>query len=499
MESPTLFIIVGVILLLSVALITLVTRYYHRVPPNQVMVVFGRKTPRLITNGGVFVVPILESYKLLDLTIITIKTEKDEVYTVSGVPIQLDWVAQVQINSEVNALQTAARAFLDKSRNEIQQVLLETLSANFRAIVGQMTVETIHRDRDDFIQRVQDLAADDVAAMGVRIISMGIEEITDNQGYLEAMAAPQIAAVKRDAAIAQAEAEREARVKAAAAKLQAEQAELEADREILAQREALQLREVEVNKRVAIDQAAADEEIQKRRALAVEQQQEAEVLVPARANRQATEIKAEAERRRIEIEAEAERNKVTLAASAQAQATRDRAAADAEAIEKKGRADAVALEALQKAQAEGEKAKLLAEAEGRRELAAATAAEDAINLRQLIVEEVMKADVAKVQALAQALAGLGGNVRVVQFAGNGAGNGAHGNTFMDMLLGIPEVAEVFRAKVEALSGEDFQNTLKKISLMFETLKTADTGGQDASSASRPRRKQAPPASDQQIT
>jgi len=453
--------LVGFVVIVAIGVF--LSRQYHRVPPNEVMVIYGRKTPRMITNGGVFVIPILETYKTLDLTIITIKTEKDEVYTVSGVPIQLDWVAQVQIDSEHGALQTAARAFLDKTRDQVKQVIEETLSANFRAIVGQMTVETIHRDRDDFVQRVQDLASDDVSAMGVRVISMGIEEITDEKGYLEAMAAPQIAAVKRDATVAEAEAEREARVKAAAAKQAAEQAELHAQREILQQREALEMREVEVRKRVDIQQAEADQEVQNKRALAVEQQQEAEVLVPARAEREATEIRAEGARRKIEIEAEA-----------QARSTRTRAEAEASAVEDKGRADANALEAMQKAQAEGERARLLAEAEGRREIAAATAAEDSINLRQFIIEEVTKADVKKVEAISQALAGLGGNVRVVQFGnGNGENGVGGGNTFMQMLLGIPEVAEMFRTKVEALSGEDFENTITKVSKMFNSLRDAD--------------------------
>lgn len=488
-----LVIIVVVAVVLLVALISFLTRYYHKVPPSSVMVVFGRKNPRMITNGGVFVLPIVENYKLLDITIMTIKTEKDEVYTVSGVPIQLDWVAQVQIDSEEAALRTAARAFLDKSREEVRLVLLETLSANFRAIVGQMTVEAIHRDRDSFVMKVQELASDDTAAMGVKIISMGIEEITDDEGYLQAMAAPQIAAIKRDAAIAQAEAEREARVKAANAKQAAEQAELDAQREILAQREALNLREVEVGKKVGLAQADSDQEVQQRRALAVEQQQEAEVLVPARATRDATVIRAEAERQRIEIEAEAERNKITINADAQAQATRERAAADAEAIEAKGRADAAALQAMKEAEAEGEKAeadgtrarllaeaegekaKLLAEADGRREIAAASAAEGEINLRQFVIEQVTQADIAKVQAIAQAMSGLGGNVRVVDFGG-GNGSGTTGNTFMDMLLSIPQVAEVFTTQVEALSGEEFEATLTKAVQLFNVLKASGTVG-----------------------
>ena len=131
-------IIIGVIAVIVVALISWILSYYHRVPPSMAIVIFGSGKPRIITGSGAFVKPFVEDYKMLDLTIITIKTEKDEVYTQSGVPIQLDWVAQVQIDSEGTALQTAARAFLDKTRDEVRQVIEETLSANFRAIVGLM-------------------------------------------------------------------------------------------------------------------------------------------------------------------------------------------------------------------------------------------------------------------------------------------------------------------------------------------------------------------------
>jgi len=480
-----------VLVLVVVFLVALVTSYYHRVPPSEVMVVYGRTEARFITNGGAFVMPVVESYKKLDMRIITIKTEKDEVYTSNGVRIRLDWVSQVQIDSSEAALRTAARAFLDKTAAEVRQVITETLSANFRAIVGQMTVEAIHRDRDDFVQKVQDLASDDVAAMGIKVISMGIEEITDDQGYLEAMAAPQIAAIKRDATIAQAEADREARVKAAAATREAEQAELNSQREILQQREELELRDVEVKRRVNLAQAEADQEVQQKRALAVEQQQEAEVLVPARAERQASEIRAEAERKRIIITAEAEAESQRTTANARADATERTGRAEASArqamqeAEANGRkaglmaeaegkkAEAAALQALKEAEAEGIKAGLLAEAEGRRELAAASAAENEINLRQFIVEQIIDADVAKAQAMAQAMAGLGGNVRVVQLGGSMGANGSGtGNTFMDLLMNIPEVAEVFKAKVEALSGEDLASTLNRVTELLNAVRTS---------------------------
>src|SRR3972149_305436 len=173
------------------------------------------------------------------------------------------------------------------TRQDVTNVIAQTLSANFRAIVGQLTVEDVHRDRDAFVNRVQQLASDDMAAMGVRVISMGIEEITDDQGYFAAMAKPVIAAVKRDATIAEAEAEREARIKAAEAHRPAEQAELEAKRAIVEQQQALELRDVEKKKTVGLAQADSDREVQEMRALAVEKQQEAEGLGPGNSQRKA--------------------------------------------------------------------------------------------------------------------------------------------------------------------------------------------------------------------
>ncbi|NIM95656.1 MAG: hypothetical protein GTO18_18305 [Anaerolineales bacterium] len=448
------------------------TRLYHRVPPNQVMVIYGRgKTiftedgevervgVRLVTGGGAMVWPLVEDFGYLDLTVMTIAKAKDEVYTVDGVPIRLDWVAQVQIDSDEVSMLTAARAFLGRMREEVKNVIAQTLSANFRAIVGQLTVEHVHRDRDAFVNQVQGLASDDMAAMGVRVISMGIEEITDDKGYFEAMAKPVIAIVKRDAIIAEAEAERESRIKAAEAKREAEQAELDAERAIVEQQQALELREVEKVKTVGLAQADADREVQEQRAAAIEQEKEAELLVPARAERQAVEINADAERQRI-----------TITAKAKAEAVREEASGRAEAIEVTGRAEAEKLKALRLAEADGIRANLLAEAEGKEKIATATAAEGEINLRQVVAELLIKAEVAKVEALGNALQGVGENVRIVQFSGSENAGGGNGNALVSLLREIPELAMVVNAKTEALSGEGIEGVLQRVLKLLSTEK-----------------------------
>lgn len=474
--------LIGVLVVLFA--VSRAARLYHRVPPSKVMVVYGKgKTEfdaqgkpvktgiRLVTGGGMLVWPIFEEFQFLDLNVMTIEQPRDMVYTIDGIPLNLDWVALVQIGSDEVSLLTAARAFLGMRLDAIIEVITKTLSTNNRAIVGQMTVEELHRDRDAFVQKVQQLAADEMASMGLSVKQMGVRDITDQEGYFQAMAAPKIAAIKRDATIAQAEADREARVKSAQAKLEAEQAEVGAQTTIIERREALQLREVEQTQAVAMRQAEADRQVQEKRALVVAKEQEVQILVPARAQADAQRIKAEGDKVSAEIDAqkaalvkatqaEGDANAARLQAQGQADAAVKTAEGEAVAIERKAiatakqtretkEAEAAGTRATLTAEAEGNEAKLKAQAAGQRELADAAAAQGEINLRQSVAQWLIDGDVKKAEALATALAGIGGNVRIVQMGGNGSSGQ---NPLFGILQSVPELATLINEKTLALTG-----------------------------------------------
>ena len=55
---------------------------------------------------------------------------------------------------------------------------------------------------------MHEVASTDLKKMGLRIVSFTIKEIMDKNGYLDALGQPQIATVKRDATIANAEREK---------------------------------------------------------------------------------------------------------------------------------------------------------------------------------------------------------------------------------------------------------------------------------------------------
>src|SRR5262245_62790644 len=92
-----------------------------------------------------------------------------------------------------------------------------------------MTVEDIYQNRDAFASKMQEVAAGDMANMGLGIVSFTIRDIKDGQGYLEALGKPRISQVKRDAQIAQAEADRDAMIRSSQAQQAGQEAKFLAD------------------------------------------------------------------------------------------------------------------------------------------------------------------------------------------------------------------------------------------------------------------------------
>src|SRR2546426_4737249 len=218
---------------------------YTKVGPNQVLVISGRKHQvvdpdgttrfvgfRIVKGGGVFVWPVYEKVDILSLELLTIDVQTPEVYTSKGVPVKVDGVAQIKVKGDDISIATASEQFLSKGTEEIKNIAMQTLEGHLRAILGTMTVEEIYQNRDAFASKVQEVAAGDMANMLLGIVTFTIPDIKDSKGYLEALGKPRIAQVKRDAQIAQAEADRDAMIKSSQATQAGQEAKFVADSKI---------------------------------------------------------------------------------------------------------------------------------------------------------------------------------------------------------------------------------------------------------------------------
>src|SRR5436190_17809312 len=338
------FPIVGIVIVVFVFLSIWASRY-TKVGPNQVLVVSGRQYKfadaegnvhargfRIVKGGGTFVMPVVEKIDILSLELLTIDVETAEVYTSKGVPVKVDGVAQIKVKGDDISIATAAEQFLSKGTEDIKSIAMQTLEGHLRAILGTMTVEDIYQNRDAFAAKVQEVAAGDMANMGLSIVSFTIRDIKDGQGYLEALGKPRIAQVKRDAQIAQAEADRDAMIRSSQATQAGQEAKFAADTKIAeAQRDYqmnVALYQASVNQRKAEADLAYDlqkyktgqlvkaEEVQvniieKQKQIELQQQEilrrqrelEANVQKPADAERYKVETLANA--RKFQLEAEA--------------------------------------------------------------------------------------------------------------------------------------------------------------------------------------------------
>merc|ERR1719499_458916 len=282
----------------------------------------------------------------------------DNVETKQGVPLTVTGVAQVKIMKEDKFLEIAAEQFLGKKEDEITETILQTLEGHLRAILGTLTVEEVYKDRDQFANLVRDIAKPDVGKMGIEILSFTIKDVYDNVDYLASLGKSQTAAVKRDAGIGVAQANRDAGIREAECEKSAMDIKYSTDTKIEDNSRAFKMQKANFDKEVnsakaeaqlayelqaaKIQQKIRNEEIQiqvveRRKQIEIEEQ---EIKRKEKELMSTVKLPAEAEAYKVQTIAEGKRTQTVEAARAEAERVRLTGAAEARAIEAVGRAEA---------------------------------------------------------------------------------------------------------------------------------------------------------------
>jgi len=507
------FVIVAVfaILIALAALLAIVSRNIVKVPPNMVAVFSGRKRTvidpmtgqrravgyRIVKGGSSVRIPIIERVDFLSLNVMTIPLKIASAYTKEGVPVSVDAVANVKIGSEDVMVTNAIERFLGMPQEQIRSVIFQTLEGHLRSILGTLTVEQINADRQAFAQRLAAESAQDLGRMGIEIDVLTIQQISDPQGYLDALGQRRTAEVKRDAEIGRAEAERDARKRRAQAMQEAAVAEAMAEAEIAAAQKETSVKKARFDAEVEAERARASQagplaEAEARRQVVVAEQQvelarteaaiavqemevrrrekelEATLLKQAEAERQSTIITAEGQKQAAIVTAEGERQAAITRAEAEArereligqgEAARIRQVGQAEADAKKALADAVRAELVARAEgqkaallaeAEGKRAALIAEAEGKRALASALNAYGSTAVQLLMYQVFVEQLPRVVEAAARPLSQI---ERVVLIDSNGAGGDGQ-SALGRYATGLPLIVQQMTESFAAMTGID---------------------------------------------
>ncbi len=420
--------------------------FIRTVGPNEALIISGGAAkPRVVVGSSTWISPLFQRADLLSLEIMTLTVRTPNVYTQEGVALSVDGVAQVKVAQDEDAIRTAAQQFLGKKPQEIAQIALQTLEGHQRAMMAQMTVDQIYKDRDTFAKQVREVASVDMARMGMEIVSFTISNISDEKGYLDALGVKRTSQVKRDATIGQAEASKESSVREADARRESEAARLRSEQAVAESQRDFELAQAGYEKQINTARAASELAYKLEEARLQQKIREEELTIQVIERRKQIEVQEqEILRREKELDAtvrkpaEAERYRLETAAAGRRAQIIAEAEAAAQALKLQGQAEADAI--LARGQAEAESMRLKAESWKQYGQAA-------------LAERMLEA----LPELARAIAEPLGKTDKITVISNGGSNGTGAAKLTQDITGV--IAQL-PAVVESMTGIDLISALK---------------------------------------
>jgi len=337
---------------------------YKKCPSDKILVKYGlvgsgdkgSKSAKCIHGGATLVWPVIQAYRYLDLTPISIEVNLQNALSKQNIRIDVPSRFTVGISTEPEIMQNAAERLLGLKNEEVQELSKDIIFGQLRLVVATMDIEEINTDRDKFLEEVSRNVESELKKIGLRLINVNITDISDESGYIDALgkeaaakavndAKISVSQKTRDGSIGEAQALMDQRVKVADADATAVEGENQSKIKV-AESEALR-REMQA---IANKKAVAAEKIQQAKALeeSYVAEKEAEIARAEleRATREANEI----------VKAQIEKERVEIAADAEAERIRRQAKGEADAIYLKLEAQARGINEMLVKQAEGFKA-----------------------------------------------------------------------------------------------------------------------------------------------
>jgi flotillin len=471
-----------------ITLLILLKSNYKRCSSNQILVIFGRnKTGEAATTvhgGASFVWPLIQDYSYLSLEPIQIEIPLRGALSTENIRVNVPSVFTVAIGTQPDVMTNAAIRLLDLTTDDIRKQAEEIIFGQLRQVIASMRIEDINRDRDMFLQHIQNSVEPELKKIGLVLINVNITDIQDESGYIDAIgqkAASQaiqqaradvadevkqgeirVAGADRDKVVqvASATKEREIGTREASREQAVRVAELEKEQTVGEQTAAFQrdvsVKQAEQQKRISIAEAnakavdgenIADARIAQSQATLLEQKAEAYERGEGR--------KREAEAAVIEVQnramakaalAEAERveaeQRAKLEAPAKAQKARILVDAEAEAEKRKleAQGEAAAIFAKLEAEARGQYEILAKKGEGLKQIVEACGgAQQAFQL--MMLEHLDKL----AETSAKAISNIKFDKIVVWENGGGANGRSNTADFLHKMAGsLPPMMQVMK-------------------------------------------------------
>src|ERR1700683_415542 len=259
----------GLLVLVILFLMAMFARLYRKAGPHEALIVYGFRGTRIVKGHGTVIFPMIEICKGLSLELMSFDVApQQDLYTMQGVAVTVEAVAQIKVRSDMASIMTAAEQFLSKTPQEREGLIRLVMEGHLRGIIGQLTVEQIVKEPEMGAERMRSTCADDMSKMGLEVVSFTIREVRDKNEYITNMGRPDIARIKRDAEIASAEAERDTAIRRANALREAAIAKAASDQDRVIAETASLAKQAEAQRDLDIQKAQFTEQSRRQEAQA---------------------------------------------------------------------------------------------------------------------------------------------------------------------------------------------------------------------------------------
>ncbi|MEM1517500.1 MAG: slipin family protein [Nitrososphaerota archaeon] len=217
--------IIGLFFLVIILLIILgsairIVKEYERIVVFRLGRLLGAKGP-----GLVFIVPIIDSPRVIDMRILTFDVPKQRIITKDNVTVDVDAVVYMRVQDPLAAVMRV-RDYLTAASLLAQTTL--------RDVIGQVEFDDLLAKRDELNKRLQSILDEATDPWGIKVTAVAIKDVVIPESMQRAIAKQ-----------AEAERERRSRIIMAEGELQAAQKMAEAAAAYASMPQAMRLRELQ--------------------------------------------------------------------------------------------------------------------------------------------------------------------------------------------------------------------------------------------------------------
>ncbi|MFW6054224.1 MAG: flotillin family protein, partial [Persicimonas sp.] len=283
--------------------------------PNEVVIFSGHKyqaadgtTRRWLPmfGGRRFRIPVIEKVDRLDLTLMSVNINISGAYSKGGIPLNVHAIANVKVSSDERLVGNAIERFLGRGKQEVLRVAQETLEGHVRGVLATMTPEEVNENRLKFAEALHAEATPDFEKLGLHLDILKIQNVSDERDYLDSIGRKRIDEIIKVAEVAESDSMKVAEESEAGAQGEGEVARRKAQAQIQkAQNELRELKadlekeakseEERAEARALAARAEAEQELQQVRTELEKLRLQADVVIPAEAEKVSRELVAAGE------------------------------------------------------------------------------------------------------------------------------------------------------------------------------------------------------------